>query len=257
VTCAIHAAWTRWLLGYPDQAAARAREALALARSLDHPFGLSYACHLAAGLHQWRREHEAVRELEDEALAHDTEHGFGLLLAVGLIQRGWLLAEGGQTEGGLAQMQEGLAKHREIGAVVLVPATLALVAETHQKLGHPAEGLAAVAKGLTVARRSEQHYWEAELHRLSGELALQADPAATGAAESHFLHAIEIARRQQARSLELRAAASLGRLWANTKNVTEAVTLLAGVYDRFTEGFHTADLTDARSQLEDLRAQAK
>lgn len=257
VTCAIHAAWTRWLLGYPDQAAARAREALALARSLDHPFGLSYACHLAAGLHQWRREHEAVRELEDEALAHDTEHGFGLLLAVGLIQRGWLLAEGGQTEAGLAQMQEGLAKHREIGAVVLVPATLALVAETHQKLGHPAEGLAAVVEGLTVARRSEQHYWEAELHRLSGELALQADPAATEAAESHFLRAIEIARRQQARSLELRAAASLGRLWANTKNVTEAVTLLAGVYDRFTEGFHTADLTDARSQLEDLRAQAK
>src|SRR4030095_2924470 len=95
VTCAIHAAWTLWILGYPDRAAARAREALTLARALDHPFGLayacplaarlhpfglSYACRLAAGLHHWRRELQTVHELEDEALGYDTEHGFGLLL---------------------------------------------------------------------------------------------------------------------------------------------------------------------------------
>ncbi len=256
VTCAIHAAWTRWLLGYPDQAAARTRDALALARSLDHPFGRSYACHLAAGFHQWRREHQAMQDLEDEALAHDTEHGFGLLLAVGLIQRGWLLAEGGQTEAGLARMQEGLARHREIGAAVLVPAALALVAETQQKLGRPAEGLAAVADGLTAAQQSGQHYWEAELHRLSGALTLQADPSATEAAESHFLRALEIAGRQRARSLELRAATSLGRLWAARGNVTEALALLSGVYDWFTEGFDTADLTEARSLLEELRERA-
>jgi predicted ATPase len=256
VTCAIHAAWTLWLLGYPDQAATRARDALALARSLDHPFGLSYACHLAAGFHQWRREHPAVRELEDEALAHDTEHAFGLLLTVGLIQRGWLLAEGGQTEAGLAQMQEGLARHRQIGAVVMVPATLALMAETLRKLGRPAEGLAAVADGLTTARRSGQHYWEAELHRLTGTLTLQADPSATGAAESHFLRAIGVARRQRARSLELRAATSLGRLWAAAGNVGEALALLSDLYGWFTEGFETADLIEATSLLEELRGRA-
>ena len=241
------------MLGYPDQAAARAHDALALARSLDHPFGLSYACHLAAGFHQWRREHRAVRELEDEALAHDTEHGFGLLLTVGLIQRGWVLAEGGQTEAGLAQMQEGLARHRQIGAAVLVPAVLALVAETQQKLGRPAAGLSAVTEGLTTAQQSGQHYWEAELRRLMGALTLQADPSATGAAESHFLRALEIARRQRARSLELRAATSLGRLWAATGNVTEALALLSGVYGWFTEGFDTADLTEAKSLLDELR----
>ena len=95
VTCAINAAWTLWLLGYPDRAIARAREALALARSLDHPFGLSYACHLAAILHDWRRERQAAQQLEEEALVHDTEHGFGLPLTVGIVQRGWLLAERG------------------------------------------------------------------------------------------------------------------------------------------------------------------
>ena len=79
------------------------------------------------------------RTLEDEALALDTEHGFGLLLTAGVIQRGWLLAEGGQREEGLAQMREGLARHREIGAVVLVPAFLGMVAEVHEKLGRPAE----------------------------------------------------------------------------------------------------------------------
>ena len=257
VTCAIHAAWTLWLLGYPDQAAARTREALALARSLDHPFGLSYACHLAAGLHQWRREHQMVQDLEDEALAHDTEHGFGLLLTAGMIQRGWLLAERGQREAGLAQIREGLARHREIGAAVLVPAVLALVAETHQKLGRPVEGLSALAEALMATRQSGQHYWEAELHRLTGVLTLQAGASATGDAESYFLRAIEIARRQRARSLELRAATSLSRLWAANRNVTEAHALLSGVYGWFTEGFDTADLTEAKSLLEELREKAE
>jgi DNA-binding winged helix-turn-helix (wHTH) protein/predicted ATPase len=258
VTCAIHAAWTLWILGYPDRAAARAREALRLARSLDHPFGLSYACHLAAGLHHWRGEDQTVHELEDEALAYDTEHGFGLLLTVGVVQRGWLLAERGEREQGLAQMQEGLAAQREIGAEVLVPAFLALVAEAHQKLGRPAEGLAVVTEALTVAQRSEQHYWEAELHRLLGVLTLQAEtnPERTGdhdrTAESHFLRAIDIARRQRARSLELRATVNLSRMWADEGKPGEAHALLLGIYAWFTEGFDTADLREAKSLLAEL-----
>src|SRR6266849_868123 len=257
VTCAIQAAWALWMLGYPDRAAARSREALALARSLDHPFSVSYACHLASGLHQWRREHQIVQELEDEALARDKEHGFGLLLTTGVIQRGWLLAERGQREEGLAQMPEGLARHREIGAAVLVPPFLAWVAEVHQKLGRPAEGLSAVTEALAVARQSGQHYWEAELHRLTGVLTLQAEaPPATGDAESHFLQAIEIARRQRARWFELRASASLSRLWADKGNVREAHALLSGIYGWFTEGFDTADLREAKSLLEELETRA-
>jgi predicted ATPase len=262
VTCAIHAAWTHWILGYPDRSAARAREPLTLARSLDHPFGLSYACHLAAGLHHWRREHETVHELEDEALAYDTEHGFGLLLTVGAVQRGWLLAERGEWEQGLAQMQEGLAAHREIGAEVLVPAFLGLVAEAYEKVGRPTEGLAAVTEALTVAQRSEQHYWEAELHRLQGMLTRQAEASSEReaghlpSAESHFLRAIEIARRQRARSLELRATVSLSRMWADEGKAGEAHALLSGIYGWFTEGFDTADLREAKALLTELETQA-
>jgi predicted ATPase len=201
-----------------------------------------------------------VQELEDEALALDTEHGFGLLLTTGVIQRGWLLAERGQAEEGLARMQEGLARHREIGAAVLVPAFLALVADVHRKLGRPVEGLSSVTEGLAAAQRSGRHYWEAELHRLMGVLTLQAEaspgpdtgPPATGDAESHFLRAVEIARRQRARWLELRASTSLARLWADRGKVREAHTLLSGVYAWFTEGFDTADLSEAKSLLEVL-----
>jgi len=186
---------------------------------------------------------------------------------VGVFQRGWVLAERGQSEKGLDQMLEGLAMHREIGAEVLVPAFLALVAEVHQKLGRPAEGLSAVTEALTVAQQSGQHYWEAELHRLTGVLMLQAEARpgrdagprgarATGDAESYFLRAIEIARRQRAKSLELRAAANLSRLWADKGNVREAHALLSGVFAWFTEGFDTADLSEAKSLLEELEARA-
>ena len=190
------------MLGYPDRAADHTREALALARSLDQPFGVSYACHLAAALYRWRGEYQVVEELEEEALAHDREHGFGLLLTAGVIQRGWILAERGKKEEGLAQMQEGLAKHREIGAVVLAPAFMAVMAELHQKLGRPAEALSTVTEALRVAQQSGQHYWESELYRLIGVLTLEAatspGPEAASAAESHFLRALEIARRQKA-----------------------------------------------------------
>ncbi|HWN17146.1 MAG TPA: hypothetical protein VNU02_25050, partial [Candidatus Dormibacteraeota bacterium] len=122
--------------------------------------------------------------------------------------------------------------------------------------GRPAQGLSAVTEALTVARQCGQHYWEAELHRLAGVLTLQTGQAATGDAESHLLQAIAIARRQRARWFELRASASLSRLWADKGNVKEAHALLSGVYGWFTEGFDTADLREAKSLLEELETRA-
>jgi predicted ATPase len=124
-----------------------------------------------------------------------------------------------------------------------------LVAEAYQKLGRPTEGLAAVTEALTVAQRSEHHYWEAELHRLLGLLTLQEDYPS---AESHFLRAIEIARRQRARSLELRASVNLSRMWADEGKAREARALLSGIYGWFTEGFDTADLREAKALLTEL-----
>lgn len=255
VICAINAALVLWAMGYPARSAARANQALTLARVLAEPFSISYVCHLGAGLSQWRRDGATMQALEDEALPHDTEHGFGLLLAAGLVQRGWVLAEQGQGEAALDQMRQGVAKHREIGAAVLLPHSLGMVAEVYEKLGRPADGLAAVTEGLMVARQCGKHYWEAELHRLAGVLTLQGGARARsqgGNAEAFFLRALEVARRQGARSLELRAAVSLGRLWSGQGKAGEAYGLVSGIYARFTEGFDTMDLREAKALLEAL-----
>jgi adenylate cyclase len=188
----------------------------------------------------------------------DAEHGFGLLLTAGVIQRGWLLAERGRTEHGLAQMLEGLAKHRESGAVVLVPAFLTVMAELYQKLGRPADGLSALREALTVARQSGQHYWESELHRLTGVLTLDAAMGrwrgTADVVETHLQRAIEIARRQHAKWLELRATTNLARLWSAQGNVKKARALLSGVYAWFTEGLDTPDLREAKALLDTLGA---
>ena len=149
-------------------------------------------------------------------------------------------------EEALAQMREGLAALRAIGIELRRPAFLALVAEVCERIKQPGEGLAAVAEALAAAEHTGQRYWDAELHRLKGMLTRPSD------AESCFLEAIRIAQRQRAKSLELRAATGLSRLWANTGKVGEAHALLSAIYDGFTEGFDTADLTDARSLLGEL-----
>ena len=258
-TSAVNAALALWALGYPARSAARAEQALALARGLGEPFSVSYACHLVAGLGQWRGDSAAMQALEEEALPHDTEHGFGLLLAAGLVQRGWVLVQQGQGDAALDQMRQGVAKHREIGAAVLVPHSLVMVAEAYDMLGRPAEGLAAVTEGLAAARQCGRHYWEAELHRLMGALTLRQGAKGTNRerAEACFLQALEVARHQGARALELRAAVSLGRLWAGQGKARAALALISPIYASFTEGWDTLDLLEGRRLRDALREQAE
>jgi predicted ATPase len=257
-TCAVNAALALWALGYPARSGARAEQALALARGLGEPFSVSYACHLVAGLGQWRRDSVTMQALEQGALPHDTEHGFGLLLAAGLVQRGWVLAERGQGEAALDQMRRGVAKHREIGATVLIPHSLVMVAEAYEKVGRPADGLAAVTEGLAVARQCGRHYWEAELHRLKGALTLRqgATKPHRERAEACFLQALEVARHQGARALELRAAVSLARLWAGQGKARAALALVSPIYASFTEGWDTLDLIEARRLRDALAGRA-
>ena len=150
VSCAVYAAWTLQLLGHPARAAARMREALASARSLGHPFSVAYACHFAAGFHLYRREREAVREMEEETIAYSTEHGFRLFPMMGAIHRGWLLSEQARGEEALAQMRDGLAALRAIGIELRRPALLALLAEVYEKIHRPGEGLSAVEEALAA-----------------------------------------------------------------------------------------------------------
>jgi class 3 adenylate cyclase/predicted ATPase len=274
VSCLCEAARVLWFLGYPDQALRRSQAALDLARKLADPFSFGFALVFAAGLHQLRREGRAAQQRAEEAIALAGAQGFVSLLAAGTIRRGWALAEQGQVEEGLAQMRHGLTARQTTGAELAQPYFLALQAEVYGKVGRVDTALALLAEALAVAHTTGERRLEAELHRLRGELTLQKGardwrlgaepsspqvpspqhptPSTHAEAEACFHQAIDIARRQEARSLELRAVTSVARLWRHQGKEAEARQALADVYGWFTEGFDTADLQDARALLREL-----
>jgi predicted ATPase len=281
MTCRIFAAWVLWLLGYPDQALQRSHEAITLAQELSHPYSLSFALQFTAELHQFRREWRLAQERAEAAMALSAEQGFTLDLSRAVILRGWALAEQGQGEEGIAQIRQGLAAWRETEAKLTGPYFLALLAEAYGKGGQVAEGLSVVAEALAAVDKAGERLWEAELYRLTGELTLQQSRASLGQvqdksqtsqnksevphtqhltpstqaeaeAEACFHQAIGIARHQQAKSLELRAVMSLGRLWQQQGETEEARKMLAEIYGWFTEGFDTKDLQEAKALLEEL-----
>ena len=256
VSCAAHGAMTMHVLGYSDRGAARMRECLEIARAIDHPLSLAMAYNFAATFHQLRRETGVVRELEDVRLEYATKHDFDLFLLLGEIYRGWLLAEEGRKEEGADRIRQGVAVYQMIGAELGRPTFLGILAEVCSDLDRAEEAEATIAEALALGERTGLRYWDAELHRLQGELVLRAAGksksargAAELAAETSFHQAIEIAQRQEARCLELRAATSLGRLWLRQGKRAEAHTMLSGVYGWFTEGFETQDLIDAKALL--------
>ena len=156
----------------------------------------------------------------------------------------------GQVQEGIAQMREGMAALQSVGVRCYLPGTLCTLAEAQAKAGHPGEGLTTLAEVLALVEGTDERHWEAELYRLRAELLLtQGDE--TGA-EASFHRAIEVARRQSARSWELRATVSLCRLWQGQGRMDEARQMLAEIYGWFTEGFDTPDLLEARALLDEL-----
>jgi len=264
VMCLSFAAWVLWHLGYPDQALERMHQALTLAQELSHPFSLAIALNHAASLHQYRGEGQAAQGRADAAIRLSTDQGFTQWLAWGTILRGCTLAGQGQGMEGMAQMHQGLAAYRAAGAELGRPYQLALLAEAYGEIGKAEEGLSTLAEALAAVDNSEERFYEAELYRLRGELLLMQAGGAVGAvrepplqtqAEACFQRALEVARRQQARSLELRAAMSLSRLWRQQGKREAAQQLLAPIYGWFTEGFDTADLQEAKALLEGMRTE--
>jgi predicted ATPase len=252
VICRSWAALTLWSLGYPDQALRRSREALTLAQELVHPFSLAYAMCFAGLLCQLCRDVQAAQERATAAIALCTEQGFALYLARGTILQGWTMAEQGQGAAGLAQMRQGLVAYQATGAAVFRSYYLAFLAEAYGKLGQAGEGLTMLDEALTTVHKTGERFYEAELYRLKGELLLMRSAENYGEAEACFQQALTVARRQQARSYELRAAISLSRLWQHQGQRAAAYDLLAPVYGWFTEGFDTLDLQEAKALLEAL-----
>ena len=180
------------------------------------------------------------------------EQGFLLTTARGAVLRGWALVQQGQAQAGIEQIQQGLRAYRATGAEQARSYWLALLAEAHNVIGQPEAGLTVLAEALILVDSSGERFYEAELHRLKGELLLQQNSDNQAEAESCFQQAIAIAQNQQAKSWELRAATSLARLWQQQGKRQEAYDLLAPVYNWFTEGFDTADLKDAKMLLDEL-----
>jgi class 3 adenylate cyclase/predicted ATPase len=251
VFCRCRLARILWSLGYPDQALQRSQEALKLARETSHPMTLAVALLFAATLYQYRREGHLALEWSEAALALSHEQGFAQRLAEATIQRGWGLVEQGQEEAGIAQIRQGLAALRVTG-VGTSRSYMGLLAEAYGKAGQPEAGLRVVGEVLASSNRPAQGTATTELYRLQGELLLRQTIPDAPQAEASFQQALAMARRQQAKSLELRAAMSLARLWRQQGKQAKARALLAPIYGWFTEGFDTADLQEAKTLLEEL-----
>jgi predicted ATPase len=253
--CHLYAALSLWFLGSLEQAAARLHEALALVHERSYAYSLAYAAVWASLVCQLRRDAPAVYEQAEVAVTIATEHGFPFWGALGTSLWGWARAMQGQGEAGMVQIRQGIAALRATGAAMFVPYLWTLVAEVADHLGRTEEALQALAEAHTLMEQHDERWWEAEIYRLRGVLLLKAEGGVRGAelaAEECFQQALDVARRQQAKSLELRAAMSLSRLWQQQGKRDEADALLAPVYDWFTKGFDTADLQEARALLEEL-----
>jgi DNA-binding winged helix-turn-helix (wHTH) protein/predicted ATPase len=255
-----------WHLGYPDQAVKRHREALALAQQSAHLYSQAVALDMGAWIHQYRREGQAVQEWAEAALALSHEHGFAQALAFGPISQGWALTEQERGDEGITLMRQGLAACEVAGAELIRSYFLGLLADGYEKAGQPEEGLSVLAEALAVVQKGGERWYEAELYRLKGELLLSLRERGSERMEEQILHSlphpfplsspeecfhksIEIACKQGAKSLELRAVTSLARLWQQQGKTAEARPMLAEIYGWFTEGFDTKDLQEAKVLL--------
>jgi tetratricopeptide (TPR) repeat protein len=243
-----------WLRGYPDQAREMSRDTLALARKRAYPNALIFAFNWANILYHFCRDVQTLQELAEEYLALSTEYGAQMWIGAATIFRGWSLVEQGSAEDGIAEMRQGLAIFRTTGSHAFHPYFLTMMAEAHGKAGQLEEGLATLDEGLACVEKTGERFYEAEIHRLKGELLL-AQGADEAEVEERYKQAIAVARQLEAKSLELRAVMSLSRLRhaqeAQGKR-EQAQQMLEEIYAWFTEGFDTADLQEAKALLEEL-----
>jgi class 3 adenylate cyclase/predicted ATPase len=241
-----------WLLGYPERALECTRDLLPLAQQLAQPFSVGFALWWLTWIHQLRGDRRPMQERLDRLLHLSTEHGFAQWIPRGTVLHGWLLIENGEREEGLDRLHQGAAS-LSAGGVMRERAYIdAMLAEALGQAGQPERGLAVIREALSRARGTEERIHQALLHRVHGDLLLQqAHPAEDEAARS-YREALTVARRQEAKSLELRAATSLARLWQRQGKTSAARDLLQPILGWFTEGHDTRDLRAAHALLAEL-----
>jgi DNA-binding SARP family transcriptional activator/predicted ATPase len=255
-------AWSLWIVGFPEQALARVQEAVTLANEVAHPLSRCYAHWLAAIIHHYRGEIQHFQSHVDDCLSLATEHRIPFFVATASLEQGKMIIEKGDVVGGLAKMQQGLTDLATAGLKLLRPYFFSVLIEAFAQAGQVEGGLRVVNDTLALVEETGERHLEPELYRLKGELmlaaafgvkevAVKSDPIES-TPDALFQKAIAVARRQNARSLELRAVMSLNRLWQKQGKQKQAHLMLAEIFDWFTEGFDTGDLIEARRLLDEL-----
>ena len=244
-----HSSRDLFVLGYPAQALARSREALSAAQHFG-PHAVAFALNSSAELHLCLGDERTARESTEALATLATERGFLFWSAQAMYLQGKVLVAQGRVAEGIAELHRGAASVEMTGGVAGI--WKASLAEAYGKLGRQEEGLEAIAQSLDTMNRTGLRYLEAELYRIKGELALLEAPGAVGAAENALRQAVASARRQDAKSWELRAVTSLARLLVSQGKRDEARATLAQIYNWFTEGLDTADLRNAKALLDEL-----
>jgi predicted ATPase len=203
-------------------------------------------------VHHMRREVDRVREVVEDLVVLAERHAFALWRGAGKIVRGWAISVSSRSDAGIKEYREGFDLCAATGSQFLITICLGWGAEAFTAAGKSGSALRALDMGFAVAEQNGERFWVADLHRQKGELFLAMEDHSESEAEQEFQQALEIAREQAAKSLELRASTSLARLWGMQGKKDEARALLAPIYEWFTEGFDTQDLKDAKALLEEL-----
>jgi len=243
--------WLLWFLGYPDQALKNSLESISLARKLGHPHTLAFGLTIGCEFHWFLRDYKTVRKYTEELVPLSSDRGFVFWWAHGIFYQGERKTQEGQVDEGIQKMNQAIETMLATGTETCMTRLHARLAEACLNAERPEDGLSAVEKTSEVLCRHDEIYFEAELHRLKGELLLMQGKTESEV-EACYQKALEVSRSQKAKSLELRAAMSLSRLWQKQGKKDEALKLLQEIYGWFTEGFNTGDLKEAKALLDDL-----
>jgi predicted ATPase len=246
-----------WMLGYPDKAEEQARKALALIQALNSPFNIATANALVATYHTYRGNAKSALSFAEAGIKVATDGGFYHWLALAIFMKGWAFCKLDRTQKGVDQLQDGISHWQATGAEMAMPTFLALKAEADLISGKMKEACVSIEEGLAIGRKNDDRYYDAELYRLKGELLLYprknlSRKEQLSEAENSFRQAIQTARRQKAKSLELRATVGLSRFWQRMGKRKEAYATLAQICAWFTEGLNSPELAEALELLKQL-----
>jgi predicted ATPase len=249
-------AWTLWLLGRPAAARADSDRAVQEAREAGHAGTLMYALAHATRTYFWTGDYAAARPLVEEILVLAEEKGAAAWKAFAMMQKGWLLALTGEATDAAPMIASGLAAWQATGSTLWMPCYLSNLALACSELGQADAAARRIAEAIAAVATSKATWCEAEVQRIAGEIARRAPEPDPAKAQACFEHALSVARAQQAKAWELRAATSLARLWSDQGRRGAARGLLAPVYAGFTEGLDTMDLKAAAALLDGLGPEA-